>query len=82
VTQDSARVERAGAVALMASLVLLRLRAKQIKPGSSWSAFPLTQELAWDWGARQLHRRAHQEARKEIRRQRMAEAPQLALSTC
>jgi hypothetical protein len=48
VTQDAARVERSVAVALRASLVLLRLRAKQIKPGSSWSAFTLKQELAWD----------------------------------
>ena len=80
VTKDAARVERSVAVAMMAYLVLLRLRAKQIKPGSSWSAFTLKQDLAWDWGARQLHRSAHQEARKEIRRQRTAEAPQLRLA--
>jgi len=64
----------------MAYVVWLRLRTKQIKPGRSWSAFTLKQELAWDWGARQLHWSAHQEARKEIRRQRTAEAPQLRLA--
>jgi hypothetical protein len=69
VTQDAARVERSVAVAVMAYLLLLRLRAKQIKPGSSWSAFTLKQELVWDWGARQLQRSAHQEARKEVRLQ-------------
>jgi hypothetical protein len=67
VTKDAARVERSVAAAVMAYLLLLRLQAKQIKPGSSWSAFTLKQELAWDWGARQLHRRARQEARKEVR---------------
>jgi Transposase DDE domain len=67
VTKDAARVERAVAVAVMASWLLLRLRAKQIKPGRSWSAFTLKQELAWDGGARQLHRSARQEARKEVR---------------
>jgi hypothetical protein len=48
VTRDAARVERSVAVAVMAYLLLLRLRAKQIKPGSSWSAFTLKQELAWE----------------------------------
>jgi hypothetical protein len=48
---------------------LLRLRAKQIQPGRSWSAFTLKQELAWDWGARQLHRTARQEARRAVRLQ-------------
>jgi hypothetical protein len=67
VSKDAARVERSVAVAVMAYLLLLRLQAKPIKPGSSWSAFTLKQELAWDWGARQLHRSARQEARKEVR---------------
>lgn len=67
VTKDAARVERSVAVALMAYLLLLRLRAKQIKSGRSWSAFTLKQELAWDWGTRQVHQSARQEARKEVR---------------
>jgi hypothetical protein len=41
VTKEAARVERSVAVAVMAYLLLLRLRAKQIKPGTSWSAFTL-----------------------------------------
>jgi hypothetical protein len=80
VTKDAARVERSVAVAVMAYLLLLRLRAKQIKPGSSWSAFTLKQELAWEWGTRQLHRTVRQETRKEIRRQRVAEPPPLRLA--
>jgi hypothetical protein len=80
VTKDVARVERSVAVAVMAYLLLLRLRAKQLKPGRSWSAFTLKQELAWEWGTRQLHRTVRQEARKEIRRQRAAEPPPLRLA--
>jgi Transposase DDE domain len=77
VTEDAARVERSVAVAVMAYLLLLRLRAKQIKPRSSWSAFTLKQELAWQWGTRQLHRTIRQETRKEIRRHYAAELPPL-----
>jgi hypothetical protein len=80
VTKDAARVERSVAVAVMAYLLLLRLRSKQIKPGTSWSAFTLKQELAWEWGTRQLHRTIRQETRKEIRRQRAAEPPPLRLA--
>jgi hypothetical protein len=69
VTKDAARVERWVAVAFMAYLLLLRLRAKQIKPGTSWSAFTLKQQFAWDVGARQLKRLARQAARKEARLQ-------------
>jgi hypothetical protein len=75
VTKDAARVERSVAVAVMAYLLLLRLRAKQINPGRSWSAFTLKQELAWAWGTRHLHRTVPQEVRKEIRRQRTLEPP-------
>jgi hypothetical protein len=76
VTKDAPRVERSVAVALMAYLLLLRLRAKQIKPGHSWSAFTLKQQFAWEVGARQLKRVAQQEVRKEVKLQLAAkEAP-------
>ena len=80
VTQDPARVERSVAGAVMAYLLLLRLRAKQSKPGSSWSAFTLKQELAWEWGMTQLHRTVRQEARKEIHRHQTAQPPPLRLA--
>ena len=73
VTTDAARGERSVAVAFIAYLLLLRLRAKQIKPGTSWSAFTLKQGLAWDWGARQ-------EARREIRVRSTAQEVQLRLA--
>src|SRR4029450_9272494 len=66
VTKDVARVERSVAVAIMAYVLLLRLRAKQIKPGTSWSAFTLKQRFAWEVGSRQLKHAARQEARKEV----------------
>jgi hypothetical protein len=80
VTKDAARVERSIAVAVMAYLLLLRLRAQQIKPGASWSAFTLKQELAWEWGTTQLQRTIRQETQKEFRRQRVADPPPLRLA--
>jgi Transposase DDE domain len=80
VTKDAARVERSVAVALMAYLLLLRLRAKQIQPGSSWSAFTLKQGLAWEWSARQVQRAARQEARREVRLRPTAQGVQLRLA--
>ena len=80
VPKDAARVERSVAVAFMAYLLLLRLRAKQLKPGTSWSAFTLKQGLAWDWGARQVKRAARQEARREIRVRATAQEVQLRLA--
>jgi Transposase DDE domain len=68
-TKDVARVERSVAVALMAYLLVLRLRAKQIKPGTSWSAFTLKQQFAWEVGTRQLKRVAQQEVRREVKLQ-------------
>ena len=67
VTKDTGRVERSVAVAFMAYLLLLRLRAKQIKPGTSWRAFTLKQGLAWDWGTRHWQRAVRQAARKAVR---------------
>jgi hypothetical protein len=80
VTKDAARIERSIAVAFMAYLLLLRLRAQQIKPGRSWSAFTLKQQFAWEVGAHQLKRTARQEARKEVRSRRAAEETQWRLA--
>lgn len=70
--KDAARVERSVAVALMAYLVLLRLQAKQVKPGASWSAFTLKQNFAWEVGAQQIKRITRQKTLKEIRKLRLA----------
>jgi hypothetical protein len=80
VTKDAARVERSVAVAGMAYLLLLRLRAKQIKPGRAWSAFTLKQQFAWAVGTRQLKRAARQEARKEVQLRLVAKEAHLQLA--
>ncbi len=80
VTKEAARVERSIAVALMAYLLLLRLRAKQIKPGSSWSAFTLKQQFAWAVGTRQLKGVARQEARKKAQLRLAPKEVQLRLA--
>jgi hypothetical protein len=67
-TKEAARVERAGGIALRAYLLWLRLRAKPLKPGRSWSAFRPKPQFAWELGARPLKRVAQQEVRKEVRR--------------
>jgi hypothetical protein len=67
VTKDAARVERSVAVTLMAYLVLLRVRARDIRPGQPWSAFTLKHHFAWEVSVQQLKRAAQQEARREIK---------------
>jgi Transposase DDE domain len=80
VTKDAARVERSVAVAIMAYLLLLRLRAKQIKPGHPWSAFTLKQQFAWEVGSRQLKRVVRQEVHKEVKLRLAAKEPPLQLA--
>jgi len=67
VTKDAARVERSVAVTLMAYLVLLRVRARDIRPGQSWSAFTLKHHFAWELGAQHFRRCAQQQARREVK---------------
>ena len=74
VTKAAARVARSVAVALMAYWRLRRVRAKHIKPGTSWRAFTLKPQFAWEMGARQLKRGARQEVRKEVKLQLAAKA--------
>ena len=67
VTKDAARVERSVAVTLMAYLVLLRVRAQDIRPGQPWSAFTLKHHFAWEVGAQHFRRCAQQQARREVK---------------
>ena len=72
VTKDPARVERSVAVTLMAYLVLLRLQATHIKPGTAWSIFALKQRFAWEIGAQQIKRTTQQQTLKEIKKLKLA----------
>ncbi len=67
VTKDAVRVERSVAVTLMAYLVLLRVRARDIRPGQPWSAFALKHHFAWEVSVQHLKRVAQQEARREMK---------------
>jgi hypothetical protein len=64
VTKQADRVERSVAVAIMAYLLLLRLRAKDIPTDRPWSAFRLQRAFAWEVMAAQCERSAHPMARK------------------
>jgi hypothetical protein len=52
---------------LMAYLVLLRLWAKDIRPGQPWSAFALKHHFAWQVSAQHFSRCAQQQARREVK---------------
>jgi Transposase DDE domain len=67
VTKQVGRVERSVAVALMAYLLLLKLRAQDIPADRPWSAFRLQHALAWEVAQAQCERSAHQMARKWFR---------------
>jgi hypothetical protein len=64
VTQGVDRVERTGAIAIMADLLLLRLRAQDIPADRPWSAFRLPRALAWEVAQAQGERSARQMACK------------------
>jgi hypothetical protein len=64
VTQQVGRVERSVAVAIMASLLLLKLRAKDIPTDKPWSACRLQRAFAWEVIQEQYERSARQMVRK------------------
>jgi hypothetical protein len=64
VTKQVDRVERSVAVAMMAYLLLLKLRAKDIPTDRPWRAFTLQRAFAWDVMQAQCERSARQLARK------------------
>jgi Transposase DDE domain len=64
VTKKPDRVERSVAVAIMAYLLLLKLRAKDVPADRVWSAFRLQRAFAWEVVQAQCERSARQMARK------------------
>jgi hypothetical protein len=64
VTKQVDRVERSVAVAIMAYLLLLKLRAKDIPADRPWSAFRLQRAFAWEMVQAQCERSAWRMARK------------------
>jgi hypothetical protein len=64
VTKQVERVERSVAVAIMAYLLLLKLRAQDIPADRPWSALRLQRAFAWEVVQSQCERSARQMARK------------------
>jgi len=64
VTKKAARVERSVAVALVAYLPLLKLRARDVPANQPWSAFRLPRAFAWEIVQSQCERSALQMARQ------------------
>jgi Transposase DDE domain len=64
VTRRADRVERSVAIAIMAYLLLLKLRANDIPADRPWSAFRLQRAVAWEVVQAQSERSARQMARK------------------
>ena len=64
VTKEVGRVERSVAVAIMAYLLLLQLRAQDIPANRPWSAFRLQRVFAWEVIQAQCERSALRMARK------------------
>jgi hypothetical protein len=63
-TRRADRVERSVAIAIMAYLLLLKLRANDIPTDRPWSAFRLQRAFAWEVVQAQSERSARQMARK------------------
>jgi hypothetical protein len=64
VTKKPDRVERSVAVAIMAYVLLLKLRAQDVPDDRPWSAFRLQRAFAWEVLQAQCERSARQMARK------------------
>jgi hypothetical protein len=64
VTKKVDRVKRSVAVAIMAYLLLLKLRAQAIRADRPWSVFHLQRALTWEVIQAHCERSAHQLARK------------------
>jgi Transposase DDE domain len=67
VTKDPQRIERSIAISIMAYLLLLKCRARDIPKQGSWSAFTLKRNFTWQIAQAQPERSVEQ---------RLREAPQ------
>jgi hypothetical protein len=72
VTSKADHVERSVAIVIMAYLLLLRLRAKDIPTDRPWSAFRLQRAFAWEVVQTQSERSARQMARRWLQMEKAA----------
>jgi hypothetical protein len=72
VTKDPRRVERSVAISVMAYLMLLKFRARDIPERGPWSAFTLKRNFTWQMAPAQLERSVEQRLRKGLQERKAA----------
>ena len=72
VTKDPPRIERSVAIAIMAYLLVLKCRARDMPNQGPWSAFTLKRNFTWQLAQAQLERSAEQRLRKALRERKAA----------
>jgi hypothetical protein len=72
VTKEPQRIERSVAIALMAYLLLLKLRARDIPKQGPWSVFTLKRNFTWQIAQAQLERSVEQRLRKGLQERKAA----------
>jgi hypothetical protein len=72
VTKDPQRIERSVAIAIMAYLLLLKFRARDIPTQGPWSAFTLKRNFTWQIAQAQVERSVEQRLRKGLQERKAA----------
>jgi hypothetical protein len=72
VTKEPKRVERSIAISLMAYLMLLKFRARDIPAQGPWSVFTLKRNFTWQLAQAQIERSVTQRLRKDLQERRAA----------
>jgi transposase len=72
VTKDPQRVERSVAISVMAYLLLVQFRARDIPEKGPWSAFTLKRHFPWQIAQAQLERSVEQRLRKGVQQRKAA----------
>jgi hypothetical protein len=72
VTKEPQRVERSVAISVMAFLMILKCRARDIPEQGAWSMFTLKRNLMWQVAQGQLGRSVQQRLRKGLQERKAA----------
>jgi hypothetical protein len=72
VTNDPQRIERSVALAIMAYLLLLTCRARDIPPQGPWSVFTLNRHFTWQIAQAQVERSVEPRLRKRLQERKAA----------
>jgi hypothetical protein len=72
VTKEPRRVERSVAIAVMAYLLLLKFRARDIPKKGPWSIFTLKRNFMWQIAQAQVERSVEQRLRKGLQERKAA----------